>query len=113
MGIREEMVAGQMTTITAAVLARSGDQPRPVPMAIGHEATGIVAALGSADDAGFAVGDRVILAFLPSCGECVRCRSGEAYMCAVGAAANGEGRLLQGGCRLHDADGGDVRHHLG
>ena len=91
----------------------NGDRPRPMPMAIGHEATGIVAALGSADDAGFAVGERVILAFLPSCGECVRCRSGEAYMCAVGAAANGEGRLLQGGCRLHDADGGDVRHHLG
>jgi len=90
----------------------NGDRARPMPMALGHEATGIVEATGTPDDSGFAVGDRVILAFLPSCGECVRCRSGEPYMCGVGAAANGEGRLLNGGRRLHD-DGGDVHHHLG
>lgn len=91
----------------------NGDRPRPMPMALGHEATGIVEATGSPDDGQFAVGDRVILAFLPSCGECVRCKGGEPYMCAAGAAANGAGRLLNGGCRLHDADGDDVHHHLG
>jgi Zn-dependent alcohol dehydrogenase len=90
----------------------NGDRPRPMPMAIGHEATGIVEALGDLEDTEFAVGDRVILAFLPACGECIRCRSGESYMCAVGAAANGEGRLLSGGCRLHDGEH-DVMHHLG
>lgn len=91
----------------------NGDRPRPMPMALGHEATGIVEALGSADDRGFAVGDRVILAFLPSCGECARCKAGEPFMCSEGAAANGEGRLLNGGRRLHDASGKDVHHHLG
>lgn len=91
----------------------NGDRPRPMPMALGHEATGIVEALGSPDDKGFAIGDRVILAFLPSCGECVRCKGGEPYMCAEGAAANGEGRLLGGGRRLHDACGQEVHHHLG
>ncbi len=91
----------------------NGDRPRPMPMALGHEATGIVEALGSAEDTQFAVGDRVILAFLPSCGECVRCKGGEPFMCAAGAAANGEGRLLNGGRRLHDACGGEVHHHLG
>ena len=91
----------------------NGDRPRPMPMALGHEATGIIEALGSDHDSGFAVGDRVILVFLPSCGECVRCKSGEPYMCANGAAANGEGRLLSGGRRLHDACGHDVHHHLG
>jgi Zn-dependent alcohol dehydrogenase len=91
----------------------NGDRPRPMPMAIGHEATGIVEALGSADDTRFAVGDRVVLAFLPACGECVRCQSGEGYMCPNGAAANGEGRMLRGGRRLHGADGGEVHHHLG
>ena len=90
----------------------NGDRPRPMPMAIGHEATGIVEALGDPQETGFAIGDRVILAFLPACGECVRCRSGEAYMCAVGASANGEGRMLAGGCRLHDGEH-DVMHHLG
>lgn len=91
----------------------NGDRPRPMPMALGHEATGIVEVLGSADHTQFAVGDRVILAFLPSCGECVRCKGGEPFMCAAGAAANGEGRLLNGGRRLHDAAGCDVHHHLG
>jgi Zn-dependent alcohol dehydrogenase len=91
----------------------NGDRPRPMPMAMGHEATGIVEALGSPDDTAFAIGDRVILAFLPSCGECVRCKGGEPYMCAQGAAANGEGRLLNGGRRLRDACGHDVHHHLG
>jgi Zn-dependent alcohol dehydrogenase len=90
----------------------NGDRPRPMPMALGHEATGIVEALGSADDALFAVGDRVVLAFLPACGECVRCVSGEGYLCPNGAAANGEGRMLRGGHRLH-REGGDVHHHLG
>jgi alcohol dehydrogenase len=90
----------------------NGDRPRPMPMAIGHEATGIVEALGDPDDPGFAVGDRVILAFLPACGECLRCKSGEAYMCAAGAAANGRGELLGGGCRLHDGEH-EVNHHLG
>jgi len=91
----------------------NGDRPRPMPMALGHEATGIVEALGSPDDPGFAVGDRVILAFLPSCGECTRCKAGEPFMCSEGAKANGEGRLLNGGRRLHDACGNDVHHHLG
>lgn len=90
----------------------NGDRPRPMPMALGHEATGLVEALGDPDEPGFAVGDRVILAFLPACGECLRCRAGESYMCAAGAAANGEGRLLSGGCRLHDGDT-PVLHHLG
>lgn len=90
----------------------NGDRPRPMPMAIGHEATGIVEALGDPAETAFAIGDRVILAFLPACGECVRCCSGEAYMCAAGAAANGEGRLLGGGCRLHDGEQ-EVMHHLG
>jgi len=91
----------------------NGDRPRPTPMALGHEATGIIEALGSPDDQGFAVGDRVILAFLPSCGECTRCKAGEPFMCSQGAKANGEGRLLNGGRRLHDACGNDVHHHLG
>lgn len=90
----------------------NGDRPRPVPMALGHEAAATVVALGSADDRQFAVGDRVVLVFLPACGECAACAAGEGYLCANGAAANGEGRLLSGGVRLHD-DGVPVRHHLG
>ncbi len=91
----------------------NGDRPRPMPMALGHEATGIVEALGSTDEGGFEVGDRVILAFLPPCGECPRCNAGEPFMCSKGAAANGEGRMLSGGRRLHELSGGEIHHHLG
>ena len=90
----------------------NGDRPRPMPMALGHEATGIVEALGSPDDRRFAVGDRVVLAFLPMCGECTACQSGEGYLCPNGAAANGEGRMLSGGSRLREGAKA-VRHHLG
>lgn len=90
----------------------NGDRPRPMPMALGHEAAATVMALGSADDPDFAIGDRVVLVFLPSCGQCPTCLSGEGYLCARGAAANGKGELMQGGCRLSHGDA-PVHHHLG
>ncbi len=91
----------------------NGDRPRPMPMALGHEAAATVIAPGDPADSQFAVGDRVVLLFLPACGDCVPCRSGQAYLCANGAAANGEGRLLRGGYRLSDSDGQPIHHHLG
>lgn len=90
----------------------NGDRPRPMPMALGHEASATVVALGDPKDMHFAVGDQVVLVFLPSCGECVACASGQGYLCHNGAAANGEGRLMQGGQRLSDC-GHAVHHHLG
>ncbi len=90
----------------------SGDRPRPMPMAIGHEAAATVVALGDPDGQAFAIGDRVVLAFLPACGRCERCAAGEGYLCGVGAAANGVGELLGGGYRLSEC-GRDVHHHLG
>lgn len=90
----------------------NGDRPRPMPMALGHEAAATVVALGDPAESGFAVGDRVVLVFLPSCGQCPSCASGEGYLCPNGAAANGEGRLMQGGYRLSDC-GQHIHHHLG
>lgn len=89
----------------------NGDRPRPVPMALGHEACATVVATGSADSR-FAAGDRVVLAFLPACGRCVHCASGEGWLCAEAAGANGRGELLGGGRRLSE-DGRPVHHHLG
>ncbi len=90
----------------------NGDRPRPMPMALGHEAAATVLALGDPDEPGLAVGDRVVLVFLPSCGQCPSCLSGEGYLCATGAAANGKGELLRGGSRL-SCDGDGIHHHLG
>lgn len=90
----------------------NGDRPRPMPMAIGHEAVATVVALGDPEDATLQPGDRVVLSFLPACGQCPSCLSGEGYLCAPAAVANGEGRLLRGGSRLCEASE-PVHHHLG
>jgi len=89
----------------------NGDRPRPTPMALGHEAAATVIRAGNPDSS-FQVGDRVVLAFLPACGECVDCASGRGFLCPPGAAANGAGALLRGGRRLREGDG-EVFHHLG
>lgn len=90
----------------------NGDRPRPMPMALGHEAAATVVALGDPDDRDFAVGDQVVLVFLPACGACAACASGEGYLCLRAAAANGAGQMMRGGSRLADR-GADVHHHLG
>jgi alcohol dehydrogenase len=90
----------------------NGDRPRPMPMAIGHEAVATVIETGAAAAAHFAPGDRVVLSFLPLCGDCPACRAGEGYLCARGAAANGAGTLLGGERRLSE-NGHAVHHHLG
>lgn len=106
-----------LVRIAAAGLCHSdlsvinGDRPRPVPMALGHEAAGVVEALGEGVD-DLAVGDHVVMVFMPSCGHCLPCAEGRPALCGPGAAANGAGTLLSGGTRLHDAEGA-VHHHLG
>jgi alcohol dehydrogenase len=89
----------------------NGDRPRPLPMAIGHEAAGLVEAVGpGVDDLG--PGDRVVMVFMPSCGTCEPCQVGRPALCEPGAAANGRGELLGGGRRLH-VGGETLNHHLG
>jgi alcohol dehydrogenase len=88
-----------------------GNRPRPVPMLLGHEASGIVEELGTDID-GLAVGDRVVMTFLPRCGDCDGCRSNGLLPCSPGSVANNAGTLLSGGERLL-RDGERVYHHLG
>lgn len=106
-----------LVAIKAAGLCHSdlsvinGDRPRPLPMALGHEAAGVVEALG-ADVSDLEVGDHVVMVFMPSCGHCDPCAAGRPALCEPGAAANGKGELLSGGRRLHDGEG-ELYHHLG
>ena len=91
----------------------NGDRPRPVPMALGHEAAGEVIQLGDGVT-DLAVGDHVALVFVPSCGHCMPCSEGRPALCEPGAAANGAGTLLSGARRLSANDGGPpINHHLG
>jgi len=90
----------------------TGVRPRAVPLLLGHEAAGIVEALGSAID-DLAVGQRVVMTFLPRCGSCDSCLHGEGRTpCERGSAANGAGSLLDGGKRLHAGET-VIDHHLG
>lgn len=89
----------------------NGDRPRPMPMALGHEAAGIVQELGSGVT-DLQVGDHVVVVFVPSCGHCAPCAEGRPALCEPGAAANGAGTLLSGARRL-TRDGAVVNHHLG
>lgn len=89
----------------------NGDRPRPLPMALGHEAAGEVEVLGEGVE-DLAVGDHVVMVFMPSCGHCAPCAEGRPALCEPGAAANGRGELLTGAHRLH-AGGETLNHHLG
>jgi alcohol dehydrogenase len=90
----------------------TGQRPRPMPMAIGHEAAGVVLAVGGAVSS-VAPGDHVVLVFMPHCGQCQHCAAGRPTLCVPGGAANREGTLMGGGQRLRRADGEVVNHHLG
>jgi alcohol dehydrogenase len=87
-----------------------GNRPRPVPMLLGHEACGRVEAVGP--DTSLAVGQRVVMTFLPRCGDCEGCRTDGLRPCVVGSASNEAGHLVGGGSRL-TRDGSPVSHHLG
>lgn len=87
----------------------NGDRPRPTPMVLGHEAAGVVEALGPGVD-DLKKGDHVVMVFVPSCGHCLPCAEGRPALCEPGAQANGAGTLLSGARRL--TRGGTPIHHL-
>ena len=88
-----------------------GSRPRPMPMALGHEAAGIVEELGEGVD-DLSVGDHVVLVFVPSCGRCGPCAEGRPALCEPAPKANGAGTLLSGERRL-TFSGEPVNHQLG
>lgn len=89
----------------------NGDRPRPTPMALGHEAAGVVEEIGSGVD-DLHKGDHVVMVFVPSCGTCLPCAEGRPALCEPGAVANGQGTLLSGARRLKRY-GQSLHHHLG
>ncbi|MGM7669179.1 alcohol dehydrogenase catalytic domain-containing protein [Microbacterium sp. A93] len=91
-----------------------GVRPRPTPMLLGHESAGIVEELGP-DVTDINIGDRVVMTFLPRCGECTQCQTGGRLPCSLGSQSNEAGELIGGGFRLGTlADTGEqVNHHLG
>ncbi|ATL25521.1 zinc-binding dehydrogenase [Streptomyces formicae] len=107
-----------LVRVAAASLCHSdlsvvnGDRVRPLPMALGHEAVGVVQDTGPGVSR-VSPGDHVALVYVPSCGFCADCAAGRPALCAKAAAANGSGALLHGPPLLTDASGAPVLHQLG
>ncbi|MGB7167034.1 MAG: alcohol dehydrogenase catalytic domain-containing protein, partial [Mycobacterium sp.] len=70
-----------------------GNRVRPTPMLLGHEAAGIVERVGDGLT-DLAVGQRVVMTFLPRCGRCAACVTDGLTPCKPGSTANNAGTLL-------------------
>lgn len=103
--------------ISAAGLCHSdlsvvdGNRPRPTPMLLGHESSGVVEKLGE-NVTDIEVGQHVSTVFLPRCGECDNCQTDGKLPCIPGTAVNNSGHLVGEHLRLHD-DKGPIFHHVG
>jgi alcohol dehydrogenase len=89
-----------------------GSRVRPLPMALGHEAAGVVEEVGPGVG-DVRAGDHVVLTFVPSCGRCAECSSGRPALCTPAAKVNAAGTLLHGPSLLRDRAGHALHHHLG
>lgn len=76
--------------------AVDGELPIKLPSVLGHEAAGVVEAVG-ADVRSVVPGDHVVLAWTPGCGSCPACWNGQPRECP---------NLIVG---IDDLDGGEMR----
>jgi S-(hydroxymethyl)glutathione dehydrogenase/alcohol dehydrogenase len=76
-----------------------GEWRRPVPMLLGHEGTGTIEATGDAVT-DLSPGDRVVISWAPSCGNCGPCRHGRPTACERLRAAIAAGTMLDGTTRV-------------
>ena len=60
----------------------SGDSPHPLPVVLGHEASGVVEKIGVLVES-VEVGDHVCSSYIPSCGKCGYCINGTPTLCAL------------------------------
>ncbi|APS21896.1 Zn-dependent alcohol dehydrogenase [Streptomyces sp. CS149] len=81
------------------VSAMSGVLPQPAPFIPGHEGAGEVVDVGDGVT-GLSAGDRVLVCWLPACGECPSCKRGQTHLCLAG--------FMNAGTPNFKRPGGDV-----
>lgn len=77
--------------------------PEWFPLLGGHEGAGVVAEVGPGVTS-LKPGDHVAVSFLPACGDCRFCVTGQTYLCDVGADIYGKGMTTDGTRRRHLGD---------
>ena len=82
-----------------------GDLPFPLPVVLGHEAAGVVDAVGPEVDS-VRPGDHVVMLFAPACARCRYCDAGRPHLCELrsrvrGKMPDGSTRLQWKGRELH------------
>ena len=90
--------------------ATNGTIPLPPPMVLGHEAAGTICELGEGVT-DLAIGDTVVVSWVPMCGKCRYCVMGRPALCDVSAKATIT--LPDGTSRLKDAKGNTLNHFAG
>lgn len=79
----------------------NGTLPVGLPMVVGHEGAGIVAAVGEGVT-NVSPGDHVVLTWVAICGDCYFCHHEQPYLCSAGGLA--QGKQLDGTSRVHRGD---------
>jgi S-(hydroxymethyl)glutathione dehydrogenase / alcohol dehydrogenase len=104
--------------VTAAGVCHSdlhivrGEWPHPTPVVLGHEGSGIVAAVGPGVTA-LSPGDHVVLSWVPACGRCRYCRLGRPLQCQLAAEMTTAGGVLYDGTSRLRSGGEPAYHYLG
>jgi S-(hydroxymethyl)glutathione dehydrogenase / alcohol dehydrogenase len=99
--VRVQMVASGVCHSDLSV--QNGTIPLATPLVLGHEGAGIITELGpGVTDR--AVGDHVVLSWVPQCGECFFCQRDQGFLCEKNGAVT-LGGLLDGTKRFSTPDG--------
>ena len=81
----------------------------PIPLVLGHEASGVVEAVGPGVTS-LKQGDHVVAAWMCPCGHCPECTSGNGHICRTSHEIHAEGALMDRTSRLTDAKGNRLNH---
>ncbi|MFS0764611.1 Zn-dependent alcohol dehydrogenase [Peribacillus sp. 1P06PB] len=105
----EVLVKIKATGVCHSDLNALNDKSTPIPTILGHEGSGIVEAVGS-NVTSVKAGDRVALSWVPYCGKCEFCVTGDVHLCEAAFGPMFDGTLLDGTSRLSQ-DGKQVYHN--